>query len=142
MLICMKLFTLLFTLTLMSLVASAQAPAYASSAPVAGLQATVTLPPVTGQSYSVNCVSFSADALVAPSFTGFLTVVIRDGASGVGTIMHEWRYVVPAAQKLGSIVRLDFCGLQLINTAGNALTIEFTAGAADIAETISINGII
>ena len=55
---------------------------------------------------------------------GAAELVVRDGASGAGTILASWDLNSPANG--GDRVNLD--DLDIRSSPGNALTVEFTAG--------------
>lgn len=82
-----------------------------------------------GFSVSINAVA----AIAAP-----LTVNLRDGATGAGTILWTDRIMAPA----GTTARLDRSGLNIVGSANTAMTLEFTAapGATNF-ENVNLNGI-
>jgi hypothetical protein len=64
------------------------------------------------------------------------TVVVRDGATGVGTIIFHSTLNLPGS----GIDILDRTGIDLRATAGNALTIEFLAGTASDFQSVNAQG--
>lgn len=66
-------------------------------------------------------------------------VVVRDGATGAGTIIYET--VIGVVTTAGAATSIVVGGLNLVGTAATAMTAEFTAaGGAHSFETISISG--
>jgi hypothetical protein len=76
----------------------------------------------------VNCVG----AVAAP-----LSVVVRNGATGVGTILWQRRLTGLA----GTTAQVEMSGLNIVGSAATAMTVEFTAAPAGTDfETISATG--
>ncbi len=73
---------------------------------------------------------------LAGSNAGSGTVVVRDGISGVGTILFEATLSIPANSR-DLVNRTD---LDLRATAGNVLTVEFLAGTAGDFQAINAQG--
>lgn len=68
------------------------------------------------------------------------TVVIRDGASGAGTVLYTFSVAIPATADSGAVFGLS--NLSIFGSANTAMTIEFTvAGGANTFETVSASGI-
>lgn len=112
-----------------------------TNAPAAGSAATATKAAVTGVKHVPDCVAaeFTGNASLAAAAAG--TLVIRDGATGVGTIVYQVPFTVGAAP--GNTAHFLLCpvgGLALPTTAGNALTVEFTAGATNVLESVYLKG--
>jgi hypothetical protein len=68
--------------------------------------------------------------------SGSGTVVVRDGLTGVGTIIFQSTLNLPGS----GIDILDRTGIDLRATAGNVLTIEFLAGTASDFQSINAQG--
>jgi hypothetical protein len=64
------------------------------------------------------------------------TVVVRNGATGVGTIIYRSTLNLPS----GGVGVLERTGIDLRATAGNALTIEFLAGTASDFQSVNAQG--
>jgi hypothetical protein len=107
-----------------------------NSTPAAGSQATVTAPAQTDNSRWVfDQVCFSGGATTAPSLTQ-LSVNVRDGASGAGTVLASIVVVVPAST--GQNV-LPYCApLGFSGTAGTAATAEWSASLANEFEQVTL----
>lgn len=107
-----------------------------TNAPAANTQATATRAAgaagVRHVLTSIQATLNAVAAVVAP-----LTVVVRDGASGAGTILWQDRVTSPA----GTDGRISISGLNIVGSAATAMTVEFTAapGATNF-ETISATG--
>ncbi len=91
-----------------------------------------------GVRHVVDCISFSSGATTAPGAATALTVQVRDGASGAGTIIWERRVVAPAST--GTFNEFATCGLNLIGTANTAMTIEWSALLTSLFESVSLSG--
>ncbi len=109
-----------------------------NSNPVVSTQATASKAAGgAGVRHVVDCISFSTGATTAPAATA-LTVQVRDGATGAGTIIWERRVV--AAASTGTFNEFATCGLNLIGTANTAMTIEFSALLTNLFESVSLSG--
>jgi hypothetical protein len=105
-----------------------------TNAPVAATQATATKAAAAGKTHVLTSINASINATAAQPQ---VTVVVRDGATGVGAILWQDRLTAPA----GSDSRVSLSGLQIVGTAGNAMTVEFTAApAATNFETVTATG--
>lgn len=79
----------------------------------------------------------SVQCTLSGTAIGAVKVVVRDGATGVGTIIAQWDLSIPTANGPAAILQL--AGLDLRSSAGNALTVESTAsGGANT--TTDVNG--
>lgn len=92
----------------------------------AGVQATTTVAAQAGVSYR-PCAITAVVAQDATGVSGIATVNLRDSTTGAGTIL--WTAVVSAAasSSAGVVVR----GVGIPGTPGNAMTLEFAAGASN-----------
>lgn len=99
-----------------------------TSAPAVATVATVTRAAVAGVSHVFRSVVASCTDTTAPRLC-----VVRDGLSGVGAIL--WQAYVAGA------IPIFMTDLNIIGTAGNAMTIEYTtAPAAGSFEAVSLTG--
>jgi hypothetical protein len=106
--------------------------------PAAASQASASIASEASVRHVVDCVSFSAVATTAPALTA-LTINVRDGASGAGTIIWTYQVVIPAATGQ-SVAPHSVCGLNLVGTTATAMTLEFSAGLTSLVESVSISG--
>ena len=105
-----------------------------NSAPVAATQATATKAAAAGKQNVLTSINASINATAAQPQ---VTVVVRDGATGVGAILWQERL----SAVIGTDSRVSLSGLQIVGTTGNAMTVEFTAApAATNFETVSATG--
>jgi len=105
-----------------------------TSAPAAATQATASKTAAPGKINVLTSINASINATAAQPQ---VTVVVRDGATGVGAILWQDRLTAPA----GADSRVSLSGLQIVGTEGNAMTVEFTAApAATNFETVSATG--
>jgi hypothetical protein len=110
------------------------------SNPAAGSQATASKAAgATGVRHVGNCISFSAADTAAPAAT-LLTVNLRDGASGAGTILWTAEVFIPATAGAQAAAPFEECGLNAIGSSATAMTLEFSAGLANLIEAVSIQG--
>lgn len=108
------------------------------SNPAAGSQATAgQAAGGTGIKNVATMVCFSAASTTAPVLT-FLTVNLRDGATGAGTIKWTMQLAIPAStgQNVG-----PFCTpVNVVGSANTAMTLEFSASLANLQESVSLQG--
>lgn len=110
------------------------------SNPASGSQASASIALESSVRHIADCVSFSANASGATAATQ-LTVNLRDGATGAGTII--WTYQIGAGVLgLGGTFSGPFqaCGLNLTGTTATAMTLEFSAGLTGLVEAVSLSG--
>lgn len=109
------------------------------SNPAAGSQGTASqAAAATGVHHVCDCIAFSAVATTAPTLTA-LKINLRDGASGAGNII--WTYQVAAAGSTGQLVAPhSVCGLAIEGSAATAMTLEFSAGLANLIQSVLISG--
>lgn len=107
-----------------------------TNAPAAATQATATRAAGGGTvRHVLKSIQASLSAVAAQASP--VTVVVRDGASGSGTILWQDRLMAP----LGFSDRVSVDGLNIVGSANTAMTVEFTAApAATDFETISATG--
>ncbi len=91
-----------------------------------------------GVRHVADCVAFSGGSTTAPALTK-LTINLRDGASGAGTILWSYTVVITAAAGQ-NVAPQTFCGLNLIGTAATAMTLEYSALLTNLFEDVSISG--
>jgi|SRR5215472_8316158 len=110
--------------------------------PAANTMASATHAAVTGKGHICNTIhcTFNAGG-VAPTAIQ-VSMVLRDGATGVGTVLWSSQMALPAVAGQASPV-LEQSGLAIQGTAGNAMTLEFTAaGGANTFETVALTGFV
>lgn len=106
--------------------------------PIAATQATITRAAVAGTVHvarSITACLTSAAGLVAAQE---LQVVLRDGLTGAGAVLWSARLSIPnvVGERDKIVAPLNIAG-----TAGNAMTLEFTAaGGAGTFESVSLSG--
>lgn len=109
------------------------------SNPAAGSQASASRSAgATGVRHVANCVTFSSGSIVAPVLTA-LTVNLRDGASGAGTIIWTHEVVISAATGEDT-PPVSVCGLNIVGSAATAMTLEWSAALANLSEAVSLSG--
>jgi hypothetical protein len=111
---------------------------YALSNPAAGAQATASIAAEASVRHVADCVSFSAGSVVAPVLTA-LTVNLRDGATGAGTLIWTKEVIITAAAQQ-NVAPFALCGLNLVGTTNTAMTLEFSALLANLIEEASLTG--
>lgn len=88
-----------------------------------------------GVRHVLKSIQASLQAVVAQAVP--VVAVVRDGASGSGTILWQDRLIAPAG--FNGVISVD--GLNIVGTAATAMTVEFTAApVATNFETISATG--
>jgi len=112
-----------------------------NSAPAANTLATATKA-AAGAGVKNVLIALSAAFVagaVAPAAVN-VTVLIRDGATGVGTIL--WSRVLSLPAVAGEHRGFDISGLRIDGTPNTALTVEFSAaGGANTFESVAAYGI-
>lgn len=106
--------------------------------PAASSQATASIAAEAAVRHVADCVSFSAGSTTAPALTA-LTIVLRDGATGAGTIVWTHQVVISAATGQ-NVVPYGLCGLSLTGTTNTAMTLEFSALLTNLIESVSVSG--
>jgi len=107
--------------------------------PAVNTVATATKPAVPGVRHICKHVSacLASTTGLAAAATGLLA--LRDGASGAGTVIAIWQLSIPNV--LGQMAQITLTDLDIVGTAGNAMTLEFTAAAgAGTLETVTLSG--
>lgn len=90
-----------------------------------------------GVRHVADCVSISAGASTAPTATQ-LTINLRDGATGAGTIL--WSTEITAGATATNHGNVNVCGLNLIGSAATAMTLEYGAALANEFEAVTLSG--
>jgi hypothetical protein len=107
--------------------------------PAAGTQAVASIAAEGGVRHVADCISFSGGSTTAPALTA-LTVNLRDGATGAGTII--WTHEIVISNATGqNVAPFSTCGLQLVGTTNTAMTLEYSAGLANLLEAVSVSGV-
>jgi len=113
-----------------------------SSAPAANIQATASRAAVAGVRHV--CTSLTARLMAGPTIAsaGAITLNLRDGATGAGTILWSQKMAVGGA---GSITEdrdvVQLTGLNIVGSVNTAMTFEFaTAGGASTLECVAMTG--
>lgn len=103
--------------------------------PAAATQATISKAAVTGARHV--CKGITATIAAGATASGIVNAVLRDGATGAGTILWSGKLVAP----IGVGVSIALSDLNIVGTKGTAMTFEFVgAGAAATEETVAMNG--
>jgi hypothetical protein len=111
------------------------------SSPAANSQATASIANEASVRHVVDTVCFSATsnaAVVAANGT----VDIRDGATGAGTVIAQFRVAIQVAAAAGVQIVPPFCvsDLNLVGTTNTAMTAEFSAGVTGATESVTLSG--
>lgn len=113
----------------------------ATSNPASGSQATASIAAEAAVRHVADCVTFSADASAAVAAAAG-TVVIRDGATGAGTVLATFAvaHQVAAGAGVQTVAPLALCGLNLVGTTNTAMTAEFNAGVTGEVQAANLTG--
>lgn len=111
-----------------------------NNAPAAALAATTTRAPVAGQRHRATAISFSVITTTTAPTVATLTVTLRDGASGAGTILMVWRVRVAAAMTDTNVAQVVLGGLNVVGSVNTAMTLEFDVGTLNTLEDVSLTG--
>lgn len=113
-----------------------------TDAPLPLAQATVTRAAAAGQRHV--CTSITASLTDSSANGDDPLVLLRDGATGVGTILWQTRLSAlfdPAAAGGNYIDRVALSGLNIVGSVNTAMTLEFVAAsAADMQQTVALTG--
>jgi hypothetical protein len=111
----------------------------ADAAPAAGSVASASKAAgAAGVRHICRSINFGIHTVAAPAATT-LTVVLRDGATGAGTILRTWSIRVPATADL-NVFNREISGLNIVGTAATAMTVEFSGGLANTVQYAGISG--
>lgn len=111
-------------------------------APVANTQATITQAAAanTAKQHVLDCIVAKITATAGAPAAATVNLLVRDGATGVGTILFQY----PMSQQATAGASGDSiwtCGLNIVGTANTAMTVEFSAaGGANTLESVFIRG--
>lgn len=107
-------------------------------APAVSLQATASKAAgAAGVKHVCTGVSFGFSARVAPAATT-VTVNLRDGATGAGSVLMSWTFDLPAAVIVP--YNVSFNGFNLPGSAATAMTLEFGALLTNLVEYVNLMG--
>ena len=103
--------------------------------PAAATQATISRDADAGGRHV--CKSITATLAAVGTASGAEVVVLRDGATGAGTVLWSGVLSVPT----NSSDNIAIAGLNIIGTKNTAMTLEFVAGGATgTFESVAISG--
>ncbi len=108
------------------------------SAPAVSNQATASIAAEGSVRHVADCVTFSGGSTTAPALTN-LTVNLRDGATGAGTVIASWQVTVSNATGQ-NVAPFSACGLNLVGTTNTAMTAEYSALLTNLVESITLTG--
>lgn len=83
-----------------------------------------------------NAISFSVGSIGVPGTTS-VTVNLRDGATGAGTVLCSWTVACPSSSGFHSV---NLSGLGIIGTANTAMTLEFSAASTNTFQSCNLMG--
>jgi hypothetical protein len=106
--------------------------------PAVSTQATISIAAEAAVRHVADCVSFAAGSTTAPALTA-LTVQLRDGATGAGTVLQQWQVVIPNATGQ-NVAPFSVCGLNLVGTTNTAMTLEFSALLTNLLQSVGLTG--
>lgn len=111
---------------------------YVVSNPAAGSQATASQAAAgTNIKNVATNICFSAGSTTAPALTA-LTVNLRDGATGAGTVKATFEIIIPATTGQNVV---PFCTpVNVIGSSNTAMTLEFSASLANLIESVTLHG--
>lgn len=108
--------------------------------PAVNTQATISKAAVTGKFHIADCIlGVLAAGTAAPTAVNPV-LQLRDGATGVGTVLWSATLGLPATAGLLS-PPVQLCGLNIAGTPATAMTLEFAAaGGANTFESVLLKG--
>lgn len=108
------------------------------SAPAVSNQATASIAAEGSVRHVADCVTFSGGSTTAPALTN-LTVNLRDGATGAGTVIASWQVTVSNATGQ-NVAPFSACGLNLVGTTNTAMTAEYSLLLTNLLESVTLTG--
>jgi hypothetical protein len=110
------------------------------SAPAAGTVASASKTAgAAGVRHVCRSINFGINTAAIPPVATTLTVVLRDGATGAGTVLRTWSIRVPASADVNVFTK-EISGLNIVGTAATAMTVEFSGGLANTTQYAGISG--
>lgn len=109
-----------------------------NSQPAAGSQASATRASSAGASHVMCGLLVSWIVTTALGAATSITVNVRDGSTGAGTILMTFQLGIAAT--VGSWVSQFVSGIRLAGSAGNAMTVEFSAAVASTQQSANFWG--
>lgn len=110
----------------------------AKHAPAAATQATCNRAAGAAGVRNV-CSAISATLVTVGTAQTVITLDLRDGATGAGTLLWSKSIILP----VNSVWEVNISGLNIVGTAATAMTLEFSAaGAAATLESVCMSGYI
>lgn len=111
------------------------------SQPAVSSQATFSRAAAAGVRHVADCISLSSVAgpTTAP-VVGPMNINLRDGATGAGTVLWTTTIQIIATASVTELAPFSVCGLALIGSPNTAMTLEFSAALANLAEVVSLSG--
>lgn len=111
------------------------------SQPAAGTQATTSKAAGSATVRHVaDCVSFSGATTAAVAANTQLSVNLRDGATGAGTVIWTQTVAITTTLVGQSVAPFSICGLNLIGSLATAMTLEYSALLANLFESVALSG--
>jgi len=107
--------------------------------PAAGSQATITQAAGgAGVRNVVDAVSFGFSATTALGGITTVTVNLRDGATGAGTILQSWQFTLAATTQAPFALSLG--RLRIQGSVNTATTLEFASATGNLLAFVSLSG--
>jgi hypothetical protein len=92
-----------------------------------------------GVRHVADCVQFSAESTAAIAASQD-DVLLRDGATGAGTVLVQWRNAIVSAAAAQIGQALTFCGLSLVGSSATAMTLEYANGVTNVLMSVTLSG--
>lgn len=110
-----------------------------NSQPAVSTQATASKAAAAGIRHVCDTISFSAMNTTAIAAAAQVQVNLRDGATGVGTVLWSCQLFIGLGP--GQLVPpFSFKGLNLIGSVNTAMTLEFSALVTNLFESVTASG--
>jgi hypothetical protein len=108
------------------------------SAPAVSTLASASLAAEASVRHVADCVIFSGGSTTAPALTN-LTINLRDGATGAGTVIASWNVTVSNTTGQ-NVAPFSACGLNLVGTTNTAMTLEYSSLLLNLFESVTLTG--
>lgn len=91
-----------------------------------------------GVKHVASALSFGWSATTALAAISTVTVNLRDGASGAGTVLRSYTFTLPAA--VIAAFAFQESGLNINGSPATAMTLEFAAGVGNLQTFVNLSG--
>lgn len=108
---------------------------------VSGSAASASEAAASGISHVADCLTYSAYSNSTGITATAISVNLRDGASGAGTVIWTVPLGIPTTTAIQQVAGpFSICGLNLQGTTNTAMTLEFNTGVTNMLQGVTLSG--